>query len=143
VAGVPGTGNGLPDRRHGPAASWDGTGLGRILVADEEPRIASFLERGLTANGFTTEVAVSGDEALALARSGRFDLVILDSTLPKMDGFEVLRELRQAGVTVPVVLTTGVPLRDDVGADDFLTKPFHFEELLACVRYQLARVASG
>ena len=141
MASVPGTGNGLPDRRPGHTATWDSAGCGRILVADEEPRIASFLQRGLTANGFTTEVAENGDEALALARSGRFDLVILDATLPKMDGFEVLRELRQAGVTVPVVLTTGRPVRDDVGADDYLTKPFHFDELLACVRYQLARVA--
>jgi DNA-binding response OmpR family regulator len=128
VPSVPGTGNGVV--------------LGRILVADEEPRIASFLERGLTANGFATEVADTGDDALALARSGRFDLVILDSTLPRMDGFEVLRELRRDGATVPVVLTTSEPLRDDVGADDYLTKPFHFEELLECVRRQIARVAA-
>jgi DNA-binding response OmpR family regulator len=126
VATVPGAGNGPPPSR--------------ILVADEEPRIASFLERGLTANGYVTEVAESGDIALALARTGRFDLVLLDSTLPKMNGFEVLRELRKEGVTVPVVLTTSVPLRDDVGADDYLTKPFHFEELLECVRHQLASV---
>ena len=108
-------------------------------MADEEPRIAAFLERGLAANGYTTEVADSGDVALALARSGRFDLVILDSTLPKMDGFEVLRELRQAGLTLPVVLTTSQPLRDHVGADHYLTKPFPFDELLECVRHQLAR----
>ena len=139
---IPGSGNGLPDRRPGHAATWDDAGLGRILVADEEPRIASFLERGLTANGFTAEVAESGDEALALARSGRFDLVILDSSLPRMDGFEVLRELRQAGVTLPVVLTTTKPLRDDVGADAYLTKPFHFDALLACVRQQLGQAAA-
>jgi two-component system, OmpR family, copper resistance phosphate regulon response regulator CusR len=142
VENVSGTGNGAPDRRPGHAPGWHGVGVGRILVADEEPRIASFLERGLTANGFTTEVAQSGDEALALARSGRFDLVILDATMPKMDGFEVLRELRKEGVTVPVVLTTGGSVRDDVGADDYLTKPFHFEELLECVRHHLANVAA-
>jgi two-component system, OmpR family, copper resistance phosphate regulon response regulator CusR len=141
VTSVPSPGNGAPERRTGHATAWDGADLGRILVADEEPRIASFLERGLRASGFTTEVADSGDEALALARTGRFDLVILDSTLPKLDGFEVLRELRKEGVTVPVVLTTSGPVRDDLGADDYLTKPYTFDELLECVRFRL-RIAA-
>lgn len=120
--------------------AWEGAALGRILVAEDEPRIASLLVRGLTANGFTTEVADRGDLALALARSGRFDLVILDLNLPNMDGFEVLRELRQACETVPVViLTARASVKDtvaglDCGACDYITKPFRFEELLACVR---------
>ena len=120
--------------------AWEGAALGRILVAEDEPRIASLLERGLAANGFTTEVADRGDEALALARSGRFDLVILDIGLPTMDGLEVLRELRQARETVPVVmLTARGSVKDtlaglDCGADDYIPKPFRFEELLACVR---------
>ena len=123
--------------------AWEGASLGRILVAEDEPRIASLLERGLAANGFTTEVADRGDEALALARSGRFDLVILDVGLPKLDGLEVLRELRQASDTIPVViLTARGSVKDtlaglDCGADDYVTKPFRFEELLARVRARL------
>lgn len=70
--------------------------MSRILIAEDEPRIASFLEKGLAANGFTTSVAQDGYEALLRARSGEFDLLILDIGLPSMDGFTVLREL---GVT--------------------------------------------
>jgi DNA-binding response OmpR family regulator len=127
-------------RRPSRPAAWEGAAPSRILVAEDEPRIASLLERGLAASGFTTEVAESGDEALALARSGRFDLVILDVGLPRMDGLEVLRELRQASETIPVViLTARGSMKDTVaglegGADDYITKPFRFEELLACVR---------
>jgi DNA-binding response OmpR family regulator len=114
-----------------------------ILIAEEEERISSFLERGLTANGFTTEVAESGDEALRLALSGRFDLVILDLGLPKMDGLEVLHRLRQVNEELPVIILTA---REDVGntvagfeggADDYVTKPFRFQELLARVRVRL------
>jgi len=127
-------------RRPSRPSAWEGAALGRILVAEDEPRIASLLEKGLAASGYTTEVADSGDEALALARSGRFDLVILDVGLPRMDGLEVLRELRQACETLPVViLTARGTVKDavaglDGGADDYITKPFRFEELLACVR---------
>src|SRR5688572_2052209 len=87
-------------------AGREGTELGRILVVEDEPRVSSLLARGLAANGFTTEVAENGESALALARSGRFDLVILDVGLPKLDGFDVLRELRAAKETIPVVILT-------------------------------------
>ena len=117
--------------------------MSRILIAEDEARIASFLEKGLRANGFATDVTADGESALRLARSGRFDLLILDIGLPKMDGFDVLRQLRAAGSRLPVVILTA---RDDIrdtvaglegGADDYITKPFRFEELLARVRVRL------
>jgi two-component system copper resistance phosphate regulon response regulator CusR len=115
----------------------------RILIAEDEARIASFLEKGLRANGFQTEVATDGEEALRLGSTDRFDLAILDIGLPGKDGLEVLRGLRRAGRTVPVlVLTARGSVSDTVtgleaGADDYLAKPFSFEELLARVRVRL------
>jgi two-component system, OmpR family, copper resistance phosphate regulon response regulator CusR len=117
--------------------------MSRILIAEDEKRIASFLEKGLKANGFATEVAGDGERALTLARSGKFDLLILDLGLPGRHGFDVLRELRERDSTLPVViLTARDSVRDTVvglegGADDYITKPFRFEELLARVRVRL------
>jgi two-component system, OmpR family, copper resistance phosphate regulon response regulator CusR len=117
--------------------------MSRILIVEDEERIASFLEKGLRANGFATTVAMDGDKGAALARTGRYDLLILDIGLPGIDGFQVLRELREAGSALPVVILTA---RDSVqdtvaglegGADDYITKPFRFEELLARVRVRL------
>jgi two-component system, OmpR family, copper resistance phosphate regulon response regulator CusR len=115
----------------------------KILIAEDEDRITSFLEKGLRANGFKTEVAPTGDEALRRARSEDFDLLILDLGLPGKDGFAVLRELREEGRVLPVViLTARSGITDtvsglDSGADDYITKPFSFEELLARVRVRL------
>jgi DNA-binding response OmpR family regulator len=117
--------------------------MNTILIAEDEDRISSFLQRGLGAHGFETEVAESGDEALKLASSDRFDLMILDLGLPNMDGFQVLRELRRTNDRLPVViLTARENIRDTVagfegGADDYITKPFRFQELLARVRVRL------
>ncbi|MEV5680789.1 response regulator transcription factor [Streptomyces sp. NPDC052179] len=114
--------------------------MNRILIAEDEERIASFVQKGLRANGFTTVVAEDGDSALHQAMVGGFDLMLLDIGLPGRDGFTVLRELREARVTLPViVLTARDSVRDTVaglegGADDWMTKPFRFEELLARVR---------
>jgi two-component system, OmpR family, copper resistance phosphate regulon response regulator CusR len=117
--------------------------MNRILIAEDEARIASFLEKGLRANGFTTVVAGDGPGALGLARSGEFDLLILDLGLPGMDGFAVLDELRRTDRQLPVlILTARDSVRDTVaglegGADDYIAKPFRFEELLARVRVRL------
>ncbi|MFE1347070.1 response regulator transcription factor [Streptomyces sp. NPDC058757] len=121
--------------------------MNRILIAEDEERIASFVEKGLRANGFTTSMAADGDTALALALTGAFDLVVLDIGLPGRDGFTVLRELREARATLPVlVLTARDSVRDTVaglegGADDWMTKPFRFEELLARIRLRLRTAA--
>ncbi|MFB2879255.1 response regulator transcription factor [Floridanema aerugineum] len=117
--------------------------MNRILIAEDEPRIASFLEKGLKANGFTTVIVDDGQAAARMADSKDFDLLILDLGLPGKDGLEVLEELRGRGETLPVIILTA---RDDVadkvaglegGADDYVTKPFRFEELLARVRVRL------
>lgn len=115
-----------------------------ILIAEEEPRITSFLEKGLRASGFFTDVVTNGEGALRLARSGRYALLVLDLGLPGKDGLEVLRELRAEGSLLPVVILTGrQSVRDKVaalesGASDYVTKPFRFDELLARIRVRLS-----
>jgi DNA-binding response OmpR family regulator len=123
--------------------------VNRILIAEDEPRLASFLEKGLRANGFVTTVVGDGDRAAAVARDEDFDLLVLDIGLPGRDGFAVLAGLRELGQRLPVILLTA---RDDVsdkvagldsGADDYVTKPFRFEELLARVRARLRSPPAG
>lgn len=121
--------------------------MNRILIVEDEERIASFVEKGLRANGFTTTVVPDGETGYEYALTGGFDLVVLDIGLPGRDGFTVLRELRESRVTTPViVLTARDSVRDTVaglegGADDWMTKPFRFEELLARVRLRLRTAA--
>jgi DNA-binding response OmpR family regulator len=117
--------------------------MSQILIVEDEPRIASFVAKGLRAAGFTTLVEPSGEAAVALALTEDIDLVVLDVGLPDIDGFEVLARLRGQGVRVPVImLTARSSVADRVaglqsGADDYVPKPFAFEELLARVQLRL------
>jgi two-component system copper resistance phosphate regulon response regulator CusR len=117
--------------------------VSRILIAEDQARIASFVEKGLRAHGFTTQIASDGQTALELAMAGNVDLLVLDLGLPVLDGFAVLTELRHRRSTLPViVLTARGGITDTVaglegGADDYMTKPFRFDELLARIRLRL------
>jgi DNA-binding response OmpR family regulator len=123
--------------------------MSRILIAEDEPRLSSFLEKGLRAAGYTTTVCDDGVRAAAMARDDEFDLLILDIGLPGQDGFTVLRTLRGRGERLPVlILTARDEVADtvtglDIGADDYVTKPFIFEELLARVRARLRAGGEG
>jgi DNA-binding response OmpR family regulator len=116
--------------------------VARILIAEDDPRIAETLERGLTAHGYTTLLADDGEKAQSLSLTDSFDLLILDMGLPAREGFHVLQELRSRGKTLPVLVLTGRSERDvvaclEAGADDYMRKPFDFDELLARVRIRL------
>lgn len=115
----------------------------RILIAEDEARIVSFLEKGLAAAGYATLAVGDGIDALSLARDESFDLLVLDLGLPGIDGHEVLRRMRARGEHMPVIILTARAGVDDTvaglegGADDYVTKPFRFEELLARIRVRL------
>ena len=116
----------------------------RILVVDDDPEIVSVLKRGLTYEGYTVDTASDGTEALARAREAEPDLAILDITMPGIDGLEVSRRLRQASKVPIIMLTAKGSVTDrvkglDSGADDYLVKPFAFDELLARIRALLRR----
>ena len=120
----------------------------RILIAEDEDRIASFLRKGFEASGFVTAVVGDGNAAAAAARDEDFDVLVLDVGLPGVDGFGVLARLRSRGERLPViVLTARDSVHDtvtalDTGADDYVTKPFSFDELLARVRARLRSPAT-
>ncbi|MBD2629231.1 response regulator transcription factor [Trichormus variabilis] len=114
-----------------------------ILIVEDEPRIASFIQKGLRSQGFTTTILTDGLCVLDVIQSSTFDLLILDLRLPGKDGFQVLEELRGQGEDIPVIiLSARSDIHDKVaglegGADDYVTKPFRFEELLARVKLRL------
>lgn len=117
----------------------------RILVAEDEPKIGAYLQQGLSEAGFAVERVESGSDALQHALEERYDLLILDVMMPGLDGWEVLRRVRAAGQEVPVLFLTARDRVEDrvkgleLGADDYLIKPFAFAELLARVRTLLRR----
>ncbi|MEM9908041.1 MAG: response regulator transcription factor [Cyanobacteria bacterium P01_D01_bin.44] len=117
--------------------------MNRILIAEDNPHIVDFLSTGLKAHGYSILVAKDGQQASQLAHSDDFDLMVLDLGLPGKDGLAVLRELRGQGDPLPVIVLTARDGLDDTvtalegGANDYMTKPFRFEELLARIKVQL------
>jgi two-component system OmpR family response regulator len=112
----------------------------RVLIVEDEPKMAGLIRRGLREEGYAADVTASGDDALWMAAATEYDAIVLDVLLPGKNGFDVCRELRRSGVWSPVLMLTARGSVDDrvagldAGADDYLTKPFSFVELLARLR---------
>jgi DNA-binding response OmpR family regulator len=112
----------------------------RVLVAEDKPRMARFLQRSLQSEGYTVELAFDGEQALSMGLSGGVDLMVLDCMLPRRDGFDVIRNLRAAKQMLPTIMVSARDTMSDIvlgldsGADDYLTKPFALDVLLARVR---------
>ncbi|MGZ3884373.1 MAG: response regulator transcription factor, partial [Bacteroidia bacterium] len=117
----------------------------RILIVEDEPKVALFIKEGLEENQFGAEIAYDGLTGKQMALNGNFDAVILDVNLPVMNGLEVCREIRKMNLTVPVLMLTALGTTEDKlngfdnGSDDYLVKPFEFRELLARIKVMLKR----
>jgi two-component system copper resistance phosphate regulon response regulator CusR len=117
----------------------------RLLIVEDEPKTVAYLRKGLSEHGFVVEVAEQGDDGQHLALTGQYDLVILDVLLPQRDGWAIIAEMRRRGILTPVLfLTARDAIHDrvkglELGADDYLIKPFAFSELLARIRTILRR----
>jgi heavy metal response regulator len=121
----------------------------RILVVEDDKGTARFIQKGLSEEGFMTDVVYGGEDGQFMASTQIYDLIILDVMLPEINGFEVLRTIRQKGVSTPVLFLTAKDEKEDIihgldlGADDYLVKPFAFAELLARIRAVLRRGQPG
>lgn len=119
--------------------------MNQILIVEDANRISSFISKGLQSAGYQTTLATTGEQALAMVRAAEFDLLILDIGLPGKDGFEVMRELRGTGNEVPIIVLTARDSVDDTvasfdgGADDYMSKPFSFDELLVRVKRRIQK----
>lgn len=121
----------------------------RILLVDDERKVADFIKKGLAEEGYAVDCAADGKEGMFMAEESNYDLIVLDILLPQFDGFQICRRLREKGISSRIIMLTAMDSTEDkikgldTGADDYLTKPFSFEELLARIRALLRRGQSG